>query len=64
MTGLTPAETSELVELLARVHDTLSDRVPFERAATAAALERRKPPAEQAGAGSAEPAVPAVEVTR
>jgi MarR family transcriptional regulator for hemolysin len=64
MIGLTPAETTELVDLLGRVHDTLSDRVPFDRAAAAAASARRKPPAERAGGESSESAVPAVEVTR
>ncbi len=71
MAQLSPSEADELIDLLSRVHDTLSDRVPADRApaerGNGGAGERRPAAPRRSARRSVEPAdvqEPAVEASR
>ena len=65
MALLSPKEADELVDLLGRVHDTLSERVPVDRAnAAPGTAPRRAPSLTRPVGGEVETAIPEVEVSR
>lgn len=61
---MTPAEGEQLVNLLYRVHDTLSDRVPIGDGGEADSSPRRAAPIRRSLGETLDAPIPAIEVSR